>query len=205
MEFIHTLLPRFDDAWVAQCEAIVSDNGGNPPHMTCTPYPPYKTYAYPSVVDDENQAAMGECLKGRDSDMVSRFAVLRYLWAASQASVPSDGGRAFSADGGIWEVDDDEGDLATEAMNADGRKVLVDFVDRLAALRHSPTWEGGSWRCGKRAFSARRSAFGRAKWTIHRRSKQFGARLTVHRNSRSTIWSLFVPQWLSAAYGPSNP
>jgi hypothetical protein len=30
MEFIHTLLPRFDDAWIVQCESIVSDNNGNP-------------------------------------------------------------------------------------------------------------------------------------------------------------------------------
>jgi hypothetical protein len=131
MEFLQTLLPRFDDAWVTLCETIVSGNGGSPPHITCAPYPPYKTYAYPSVVDDENQAAMGEYLKRRDSDMVSRFAVLRYLQAASQASVPSEGGWAFSADGGSWKVDDDQGDLANEAMRADAQKVLIDFVDQL--------------------------------------------------------------------------
>jgi hypothetical protein len=145
MEFVHTLLPRFDDAWVVQCETIVSDNGGNPPHVTCAPYPPYKTYAYPSVVDDENQAAMGEYLKIRDSDMVSRFAVLRYLRAASLASVPSEGGWAHSADGGIWRVDDDEGDRATEAMRARSQKALTEFTDRLApesiATAKQAMWE----------------------------------------------------------------
>ncbi|MGD0362659.1 MAG: hypothetical protein ABSC93_17410 [Bryobacteraceae bacterium] len=125
------LLPRFDDTWTAECDAVVSNNGGSPPHVACPPYPNYETYADPSVLDDENQAAMVEFLKRRGSDMLGRFAVLRYLWAASVSSVPSDGGWAFSRDGGAWPVDDHEGDLANEALRANAKRILDHFAEQL--------------------------------------------------------------------------
>lgn len=145
MEFSQTLMPRFDESWIAQCETVVTNSGGKFPHIIHDPYPGETTYAYPSVVDEENQAAMEAYLRCHHSDMVSRFAVLRYLRAASLASVPSDGGWASTADGGFIKVDDDEGDAANEALWASALKVLADFADRLApesiATAEQAQWE----------------------------------------------------------------
>ena len=135
MSFLDTLLPRFDESWISGCEAIATSNGGDPPQITCFPYAGRCTYAYPSLLDQDNMAVMAEYLDSRTSDMVSRFAVLRYLWAASLAAVPPDSRH--------WSEDDQE--IADDAFQTAANKVLVEFTERLApdaiATAKQAMWE----------------------------------------------------------------
>jgi hypothetical protein len=68
-------------------------------------------------------------LDEHDSDMASRFAVLRYLWTAEQAAG----------------APDDEENAAGRRVRADAHQALADFIDRLPpegiAGPEQLTWE----------------------------------------------------------------
>jgi len=114
------LLPPFDNSWIAECESAAALPEGVPPNIAC----PVTYCAYPDVLDEQSLAAMSLYLESRRCDLVSRFAVLRYLWAASQASFPNY----------MKQTSDDECDEDSEekAMRSAANKHLTTFLEKLA-------------------------------------------------------------------------
>lgn len=135
MEFLQTLLPDFCDLWITQCTDIVEAHNGIPPHIATPVNPGRTTYAYPDTVGGaECQSNMNAYLQVHDSDLASRFVVLRYLWAASVACVPPDSSLRYVdalLDGGA-EAAQDAGD---EELRTIVRSLLIEFVDRLPPKR----------------------------------------------------------------------
>jgi len=145
LEVLDTLLPEFGDFWIEKCTEAVARRGGTPPNITAPVYLDQTTYAYPETVAGQgNQDAMNAYLQVHGNDLVSRFAVLRYLWAASLASGPPDSHLGYVdalLDGGI----DAASDAADQELRIAVRPLLAEFVDRLPpefiTSPEQATWE----------------------------------------------------------------
>jgi hypothetical protein len=102
------------------------------PNITAPVYPGWTTYAFEeTVIGDDNRRAMEAHLRAHGSDSSSRFAVLRYLWAASCASAAPVDPRVWDTnlllEGGVEAVQREADDQLTASV----RVALNDFVERL--------------------------------------------------------------------------
>ncbi|MCL5745746.1 MAG: hypothetical protein M1541_17780 [Acidobacteria bacterium] len=133
MKSVEPLLPEFGDLWIEHCMTLVDANGGVPPHIATPVYRDQTAYARAeTVAGAKSVSAMNSYLQLHGSDLTSRFAVLRYLWAASVASAPCDSCRDWNDAlfrGGIEAVQEEVDDELRSAV----QPLLTDFVDRLSS------------------------------------------------------------------------
>src|SRR5581483_6173598 len=132
LKFLETLLPPFNDEWIARCAAAVHAKGGIPPHIATPVHPNETTYAFRATITDEpNIRAMEAFLRTHQDDLSSRFTVLHYLYAASCASAPGDRitDNLDALMNGGWQEAQDEAD---QELRSALRPILNDFVERLS-------------------------------------------------------------------------